>query len=170
MDGAGDVTPQFYSSRQNALPRSPTPSDNSPQPSLVSQSGNIVSKSTNLSQNKGESMNTSSYLATDPEALQRVPTYAEFTRMALSSNDSLGVVGAYSDAASNQPSRTTDHRLTDHPPTADPAAASTRRERTSKSRKDMSRSRSGQVSPYFRVVLVRGPHQELILRSSPLLV
>jgi hypothetical protein len=174
VDSADDNTPQFYSSRQNALPRSPTPSDDSPQPILVSRSGNrnIMSKSTDLSQNKGESMDQSSHLATNPGTLHKVPSYAEFTssRIARSSGDSLGAMGAYPDAASNQPSRTTDPRLTDHPPTADPVAASTRRERTSKSKKEMSQSRSGQVSPHFRVVLVFGPHQELILHSSPLLV
>lgn len=170
MDRADDNKPRFYSSRQNALPRSSTTSDNSPQPSLVPQSRNIVSKSTNSSQNKGESMNLSSHRATDPETLQRVPSYAEFTRIALSSNDFLGVTGAYSDAASNQPSRTTGPRLTDYPPTVDLTAASTSRERTSRNRNDMSRSRSGQVSPHYRVVLVCNAHQELILRSSPLLV
>jgi hypothetical protein len=131
-----------------------------------------MSKSTNLSQNKGKSIDPSSHLATNPGTLHDInaPSYAEFTRRALPGSDPLGAMGAYLDAASNQPSRTTDPRLTDHPPTADPAAASTRRERASKSKKEMSRSRSGQASPHFRVVLVFDPHQELILRSSLLLV
>ena len=158
---AGDNTPRFWS---------PTTSDNSPQPGLVPQSGNIVSKSTNLSQNKGKSMNPSSHRSTGPEVLQKVPSYAEYTRMALSSSGFLGVTGPYSDAASNQPSRATNPpRLADYPPTADPTAASTSREWTSKNRTDISRSRSGQVSPHYREVLVCDPHQELILRSSPLL-
>ena len=130
MDRADDNTPQFYSSRQNALPRSPTPSDNSPQSSLVSQSGAV------------------------PKTLQKVPSYAEYTRIALSSNDRHGVT----DAASNQPSRSTEPRLANNPTTADSAVPSTSRERTSKNKKDMSRSRSGQVSPHTRVVLVCDPH------------
>ena len=146
MDKAHDNTSQFYSPRQNALPRSPTPSDNSPQPNLVSQLGNIASKS------------------------QTAPSYAEFTRTALSTKDPLGVTGAYLDAAPNQPSRSTEPRLADNPTTADPAAESTSRERTSRNRKNISRSRSGQVSLHTRVVLVCDPHQEFIPRSSPLLV
>ena len=141
MDRADDNTPRFWS---------PTTSDNSPLLSPVQQSGNTVSKSTNLSQNKGKSMNPSSHRETDPETMQRVPSYAEYTRMALSSNGFLGVTGPYSDAASNQPSRTTGPRLrvTDYPPTADLTAASTSREWTSKNRIEMSWSRSGQVSPH----------------------
>jgi hypothetical protein len=147
MDKADDNTPQFYSSRQNALRRSPTPSNNS-QSSLVSPSGNTV-----------------------PKSLQKMPSYAEYTRMALSSSDSHGVTRAYPDAASNQSSsRGTKPRPTDYPTTVDPVAASTGRERTSKNRKDMSPSRSGQVSPHIRVVLACDPHQEPILRYSPLLV
>jgi len=145
MDRVDDITPQFHSSRQNALPRSPTPSDNSPQSSLVSQSGTV------------------------PKTLQKVPSYAEYTRLALSSKDPHGVP----DAASNQPSRSTERsepRLTDNLTTADSSPASTSHERTSKNKKDMSRSRSGQVRPHTRVVLVCDPHQELILRPSPLLV
>ena len=143
MDKADDNTSQFYSPRQNALPRSPTPSDNSPQPNPVSQLGNIASKS------------------------QTAPSYAEFTRAALSSRDSLGITGAYPDAAPNQPSRSIEPRLADNPTTADPAAASTSRERTSKNRKNISRSRSGQVSLHTHVVLVCDPHQELIPSPAP---
>ena len=147
MDTADDNTPQFYSSRQNALRRSPAPSNNS-QSSLVSPSGNTV-----------------------PNLVQNVPSYAEYIRMARSSSESLGVTRADSDAASNQSSsRSTKPRPTDYPTKVDPAAASTGRERTSKNRKDMSPSPSGQVSPHIRAVLVCDPHQEPIIRSSPLLV
>ena len=147
MDMADDNTPQLYSSRQNALRRSPAPSNNS-QSSLVSPPGNTV-----------------------PKSLQNVPSYAEYTRMAFSSSDSLGVTRAYPDAASNQSSsRSTKPRPTDYPTTVNPAAASTGRERTSKNRKDMSPSPSGQVSPHICAVLVCDPHQEPIICSSPLLV
>lgn len=91
--------------------------------------------------------------------------------MALSSSDSHGVTRAYPDAAPNQSSsRSAKPRPADYPTTDDPAAASTGRERMSKNRKDMSPSRSGQVSPHIRGVLVCDPNQEPILRSSPLLV
>ena len=132
MEKAGDGTSPSHSTQHKALSKSPPPPDNTPQSGLASQAGSITSGSVNMSQDKDESTHPGSRLAVNPRTLQKVPSYADFTRMALSRNDSQGVTGANPTATSNQPSGNRDPRLAGNLTTAGPLAGSTSRPRPTK--------------------------------------
>lgn len=134
MEKTGDGTSLSQSTQHKALSKSPPPSNNTPQPGLASRAGSIASGSVNMPQDMDESTYPGSHLAVNPRALQKVPSYADFTRMALSRNDSQGVTGANPAATSNQPPGSRDARLAGNLTTAGPLAGSTSRPRPTKSK------------------------------------
>lgn len=109
MENAGDGSSQSHSTQHKALSKSPPPPEDAPQTVLASLSGEVT-----------------------PRTLQKVPSYADFTRMALSHSNSQGVTGANPTAPSNQPSGSRDARLAGNLTTADPLAGSSSGPRTTK--------------------------------------
>lgn len=152
MEKAGDGSSQSHWTQHKALSKS-TPPNNALQSGLASRPGDIASGSANMPQDKDESTYPGSSLAVTPRTLQKVPSYADFTRMALSRNDSQGVTDANPATTSNQPPERRDSRLAGNLTTAPPLAGSTSRPRATK-HKDTSefetapkaRSKGGQVS------------------------
>jgi len=132
MENAGDGISPSHSTQHQALSKSPPPPNNTPQSGLASRTGNIASGSVNMPQDKDDSTYPGFRLAVNPRTLQKVPSYADFTRMALSRNDSQGVTGANPTATSNQPSGSTDPLLAGNLTTAGPLAGSTSRPRPTK--------------------------------------
>jgi len=93
-----------------------------------------------------------SHLAITPQTLQGAPSYADIAkRLSTGANT----------PATSDPSRRRDRRLVNNPTTAVPATASTTRPRTSRDRDTSeldtapkTRSRDGQVSPSFGVLVL----------------
>lgn len=132
MENAGDGISLSHLTQHQALLKSPPPPNNTPQSGLASWTGNIVPESVNMPQDKDDSTYPGFPLAVNPQTLQKVSSYADFTRMALSHNDSQGVTGANPMVTSNQPSGSTDPCLAGNLTTAGPLVGSTSRPRLMK--------------------------------------